>query len=519
MTISKSGVRRYLARPLDSFTWMKRLPREEILKAIKTLRVRPVFKGHDRWTHQLVCFWIGICNPEFLWLLDMGLGKTAIHLDLMTQFQREKRFQRGFITVPRQINIGSWKNDILTHSEFEPILATGSIEEKWDKLAYPKGDIAIIDYPGLQFALTTRKKVGKKHKLVLEEKKVAHIRKLYDYFGFDEIHKAKNTDTLRFQTLRSIAEEARFAYGSTGTLFGRYPEDIFAQFQLVDNGSTFGNSMDMFKAVFFEEEAGVWGDTKFTLNPAMTRTLHRFLQNRSIRYTEDEVPEVELPSTSYRTINCGWATDQREHYLRAVEGLINARGSLQDIDSAYVRMRQIVAGFLQWRDPEGNHTIRFTENSKLEAIERLVEESGQEKIIISHEWTESGKMITERLTALGYKWEWLYGGTKDPIQCAERFKADRSIKAFVMNSESGGTGTDGLQNVARYLVMYESPASPITRTQLIKRVRRPGQKKRTFIYDLVTEKSIDLRILEFIAEGKSLHEAIVNGKISRGQLT
>ncbi len=154
--IAKGALQAYLARPLESATWMKKLPREVILKELTNFKVKPVFKGHERWTHQLVSFIIGCSYPEYLFLLDMGLGKSALLLDIMTQKQREKKLRKALVTVPRLINLGSWEADILQHSEFEPILIEGKLEEMWDKILNGKGDVAVIDYPGLWQILTKR---------------------------------------------------------------------------------------------------------------------------------------------------------------------------------------------------------------------------------------------------------------------------------------------------------------------------------------------------------------------------
>jgi SNF2 family DNA or RNA helicase len=127
-------------------------------------------------------------------------------------------------------------------------------------------------------------------------------------------------------------------------------------------------------------------------------------------------------------------------------------------------------------------------------------------------------MITELLESLGIQFEWIWGGCKDPINAVARFIGTPDKRVLVMNSEVGGTGTDGLQDVARYLVFYESPTSPITRKQVIKRVHRSGQKHRTFIYDLIIKDSIDIRVLDFIAEGHDLHAALIDGKVFNKQL-
>ena len=519
--ISKESLREFMSRSLDSATWMKKLPEDVINKELRSFKVRPKFKGHPPWLHQKVCFLLGCSYPEYLFLLDMGLGKTRVLLDLITQRQREGRFKRAIITVPRLVNLGSWEEAILEYSDLEPNIVSGSIEEKWELLAHPKGDITVIDYPGLQHALAGRRtgnkmsekaqRAGKRFEYAKDPQKIQQVASQYSFFGMDESHKSKNKDALRFKLLKALTASMPDRYATTGTLFGRNPEDIWAQFYLIDHGETFGDTLGMFRAAFFSEKDHHWKGKEFTFNKGMTRELYRFLHNRSIRYSEDEC--LDLPQRRNITIPIHFTVEQREHYMRAVEGLINAKGQLKELDSNYLRMRQICAGFLEWREDDEKCRVVFRDNPKLDALERLVEESGDSKLVVSHEYTQSGQMITDRLTAMGVGFEWLYGKSKDPMNSVRRFLYDPKKRVFVMNSESGGTGTDGLQKQARYLVFYESPASPITRQQVLKRVHRPGQEREPVIYDLVMEGSIDERILSFVKEGQDLHSAVVDGRL------
>jgi hypothetical protein len=118
---------------------------------------------------------------------------------------------------------------------------------------------------------------------------------------------------------------------------------------------------------------------------------------------------------------------------------------------------------------------------------------------------------------MGVGYEWLYGGTKDKVACRRKFIDDPSCRVLVMNSEAGGTGTDGLQSVARYLFFYETPASPITRQQTLKRIHRSGARMRCFIYDMVMQRSLDPGILADIAENRDTYESVVNGKRRPGR--
>lgn len=134
MTVSRRAVAEFMDRDFDNFTWTKRLTRGALLRELDGLRVPPRFKT-DPWLHQLACFYIGMSMPYFMFLLDMGLGKSKLIMDLFTQRVREKRATRALVGVPRLINLASWEDDIKLHSDHEPwIVLPGEIEEKRERL-------------------------------------------------------------------------------------------------------------------------------------------------------------------------------------------------------------------------------------------------------------------------------------------------------------------------------------------------------------------------------------------------
>lgn len=522
MLISRHAVDDFLRRPFDSWLWMKSLTEHQIHRELCRLRVMPYFKTKP-WLHQLVCFYIGIYRPEFLFLLDMGLGKSKIILDIITQVQREKRLNHALITVPRLINIDSWLDDIERHSDLGPWpINQGDIEEKWDRLAYPdeRTDVSIIDYQGLHWALSKKRKVNKKKwELIPDEVRVRHVQKIYNFIDLDESHKLSNHQSLWFSLMRKLTATSEFTYATTGTLFGREVEAIWPQFFLVDRGETFGENLGLFRASFSRAEANKWGrGEKYIYDKRMDHKLHEMLQHRSLRYDEDEVLDVPKRVPVLSQVDMG--DEQREHYMRALEGLINAGGNLEELDGAYTRMRQIISGYLVWKDEHGPHVLKFKENPKLDDLERYTDEMGsRNKAVVVYWYTETGQMIVDRLEAVYGKGccEWFYGGTKDKSASRRRFMEDHSCRFFVMNAEAGGTGNDGLQKVARYMFMYETPTSPITRQQTIKRIHRPGQEVRSFIYDLVCRRSLDGGILNDIRENRDTYDSVVAGKRRPGK--
>lgn len=519
MILSRQALNDYLDRRLQSYTWMKALKRRELEEELRYFRVPPVFKTRP-WTHQLVCFFIAQQEPRFLFLLDMGLGKSKILLDRVVQAKRERKVRRALITVPNVVNMESWKEDTLKHTDLEPWACdVASVEEKWDRLADPDGDVVTVDYQGLMLALCPKTK-GKKGKMVPSEERIARLQRLYGFIGIDESHKLKNHQNLWFSVMDKLCEPAAYVYATTGTVFGKNPEAMWSQFKLVDRGETFGENLGLFRTAFFYQSNDTFGP-QWTFNKRTSPDLHRMMQHRSIRYDEDEVPEVDLPKRMPPIVKpLRMGSEQREHFLRALEGLINAQGSGDPnaMDAPWTRMRQIVSGYLTWKDEHGEHTVRFEENPKLLALEQDLMALGSNKIVICHYYTETGQMLVDKLKELGIGHTWLYGGTKDKVGARRKFMEDPGCRAFVMNTEAGGTGNDGLQKVAKYMAFYESPTTPDTRKQVEKRIHRPGQRERTFFIDYVMKGSMDRTILESIAEGLDVYDSVVNGRIKARDL-
>lgn len=510
--IDKAVVEAYLARELDDWSWVKKLSRGQLLAELDRLKHPFAFKTKP-WTHQLAVALIGAHLRRFAILLDMGLGKSKIMLDLMSYRRNEGTMTRALVLVPRLVNIGSWMDDIRVHSDLRVQPIVGTTAQKWELLTEGEYDIALADYRNFGLLLHDRVEVVRKGKKVKEQvlnkKRVSEVAARHNFLVLDEIQKCRNHDALQWKALYALSKLVEFSYGMTGTPFGRSPITAWAQFKLVDLGDTFGTTISLFREAFFTESFTPFGP-EWKFNKRRTAKFREFLRHGSLRYTEAEGPD--LPPKIVQQITVPMAPDQREHYRQVLKGRIEAGEQSQEVEAIYVRLRQIASGYLEWDDPDSGQRVvmRFAQNPKLEALEELVEAAGDEKLVVFYSYTTTGRIICEMLDRLKVKHRWLYGGQRDPLEAQTAFKTDPSVRVLVANTQSGGSGLN-LQ-VARYVVFFECPAAPDDRWQAEKRCARPGQQKTVYVYDLVAEKSIDLRVLDFIREGKDLHESLVNGR-------
>ncbi len=360
--ISKSAVREFLARRLEDYSFLKDLKRSEIAGEVNDLIEEryPSFKFETKpFKHQLASFYVGACLDQFLFMLDMGLGKTKIILDLL----RFRHVGTTLVLVPRDVNCEAWEEQCDIHaSVFDVCPLVGTSKEKLE-LAHEDGNIYPISYPGLLHVLCDNKGRGK---LEINRTRIKNFAKLFDALVIDEIHNAMTKSSLTFRVCNALANQIPLRYGATGTPFGRNPESIWAPCYLMDRGQTLGDNLGIFRAAYFVEKQTGW-NTEYVFDETKEKDFHKALQNISMRYEDRECSDI--PKEIRREQLYTLSESAKQAYNKALDGLIKAKGNYREIDNAFVRMRQICSGFLVLKDDIGKDVVRFEKNPKLELLQ------------------------------------------------------------------------------------------------------------------------------------------------------
>jgi SNF2 family DNA or RNA helicase len=181
--------------------------------------------------------------------------------------------------------------------------------------------------------------------------------------------------------------------------------------------------------------------------------------------------------------------------------------------NAYAKTRQLCSGFIYEGDEE-RVVIRFPQNPKLEAIEEILDDiPDTAKVVIFHIFNQSGIEVCNLLKKKKIKHAVIGSTTKTKnIDEYKRFLADPKISVLVLNIMSGGEGLN-LQ-VANYAIFYEPVDRPDIYRQATKRIHRTGQQHHCYIYQFITVKTVEEKIMEFLQEGKVLFDSLVDGKVS-----
>jgi SNF2 family DNA or RNA helicase len=509
--INTLAVDRYLAQPRDSFDYLKDAPLKELLAEAHRL-------GHrfttDPWHNQIVCFLIGTLLPSFLFYVKMGGGKSAISLELIRYRKHMGHLKGAIILVPETLHADSWELQIKEHTpDLSYRILKGDHATRLRQLAKPT-DVTITTFKGLESFMTSRQPVkGKKrNKQVLDKDAAADFASRFNFVVYDEIHRIVHPDTVTYEMFYWLSLASDFRYALTGSPFGRDPSPVYNQFKLIDHGETFGNSVGMFKQVFFTPKQDYWAGLQWKFNPKMTDDLHRVIKHRSITYSLDELHDV--PQKLRVRVPVRLRGEGLAYYERIVAGLKEAKGDYRSLENVFTRMRQCASGFIAMRaDDESRIEVEFKDNPKLDRLSEFLQSKPDEKILVFHEFRPSARYIEGMLEEQKIKFARVRGGIKDPGAEYRRFLNEDSCKVFLLNNQLGSENINP-QGVCRRIVVYESSVDPKRREQMEGRVERPGQKSISFIHDLIVLGTIEEKIRLYNTQGMNLLQAILSGDAS-----
>jgi hypothetical protein len=507
--ISPRSLSAYLGREVDDFRWVKNMSDKELDDTLSDIRPAPIFNEPLN-RAQKVGFILGVAYKQFVFHFEMGTGKTRLSLELLKWFIQNGFISRALILANSDTVVQGWQDEILRWNIELPFkILLGNSASKWDMLNSFNLGIAVATHTGFSVMVSELEYSGRgdKREYVPVPNLIQHMRGLFDAFVIDESTRVGNSRSLSFRVCRAVMEDAPIRFALAGRLFGRDPMPVWAQFYLVDQGASFGPTINLFRGAFFTAKQGYFGGMEYKFNKKMEPQFQKFLGHRSVYFGIDEV--TDLPELTKIRRMCMFPADTEVYYRRCVDEILKSKGNYREVQNAFLRMRQISSGFVGvFDDEEGETTeIEFPDNPKLDLLIELLQDlpSGR-KAIVFHEFKWSGLQIAKALKKAKIVFGQLNASTKDWDQVKAKFdKSDLDL--LVVSWRKGGYGLN-LQ-AANYMFFFESPVSSLDRDQCERRIWRQGQRNRCFIYDLLMKDSVDARIIQFHSTAANLFEALV----------
>ncbi len=511
---------------------LKNAPREdsERYKSLdaEQLKYEWARRGIQSWgpsplLHQQASVLACVEHDSYMCLLDKGLGKTKVMLDVLAyryhELLRERvpdRIVRGLVVCPNEANIQNWADQIHLHQPWHsPWLCPKDPADKREflqQLLSPHRHserLVVVDYSSLQTMLCVRvPSKDKGQKYVPDWSKIGALGRTFSIIALDEIHMAKGVQTLRYQMLRGLMGSIPYRYGATATLFNQDPQEAWPQFYLLDRGLTFGSTLTAFRTLLCRRKPDRYAYCGYTWEFDLRKQeqFHTWLRGASLHYYIQDC--VDLPALRFVHPHLQLTEEQQQIYQSVKAEVIAARKKPLDasgrsqVVNVFQRLRRVLSGFIPVAMGE------YVAMARSPKLEWLMERAARwnEALVVFYDFTATGKQITDALSARGWAVGWLYSGSKDKSAILRDWKGGK-IQYLVVQNTVGAAGLD-LQR-ARRQVFYECPLSAIVRSQAEARIWRLGQTRTAYIYDLFFEHTPEQKILARVREGMSLHRAIV----------
>lgn len=444
-------------------------------------------------THQKTALALSAERPAYAYLLEMGLGKTAIAIANAGYLYLKKEICAVLVIAPKGVHRQWTETEIPMHidkrikvkcftwgEKFEKISNGGSLiflSMNVDSIRTPKGFDTAFEFLS----------VYKNRSMMI----------------VDESHLIKNGATDRTRAAWKLGKLAKYRRILTGTPIAKSIIDAWSQFMFLDERILGHRYMTSFRSRYCI--MGGW-ENKQIVGQKNTEEFSRLIAPHSFRKTKDEV--LDLPPKTYVQREYEMGEETRKHYnsMRNTYMTMLEEGEITDAPNAAVaalRLQQIVCGYLAKEDG----TIVEISSERIEAMLEIVRQvKGQ--IVIWARFIEDIKRIERALIKEEGKncCLTLIGETKssDRLTAVERFTKNK-IRFLVSNPQAGGTGLN-LQGKNISAIYYSNSFRSLDRWQSEDRIHRMGTIGTVTYFDLIAAKSVDRGILLNLRNKKSISD-------------
>ncbi len=413
---------------------------------------------------------------------DMGLGKTLQTISLLNEVYQENKDFLGLIIVPSSL-LYNWKEEIIKFTGITPKLVEGVASNRKKIIANEKNGFLITTYQALRNDI--------------EEYKNRN----FDIVVLDEAQNIKTTTSQIKKAVMKINSKVNFAL--TGTPVENNILELWSIFDFVIPG--YLDSLSKFKKTYKEAIVNP--------NSSKINNLREIIAPFLLRRTKKEVL-TELPEKMESNVFVTLSSEQKQLYLSYVK---QAKKEMKKFDKNENNRIKILAILTKLRQI-CNSPALFKEDysgevAKIEVLKDLmpdITENGHRLLIFS-QFVGTLKEIEKELANMGIEYFYIDGNvkSKERVEICNRFN-DGERQVVLISLKAGGTG---LNLVGADVVIHYDPWWNIAvENQASDRAYRIGQKKSVQVIKLVTEGTIEEKIIKIQEKKRQLSENLLESK-------
>ena len=333
----------------------------------------------------------------------------------------------------------------------------------------------------------------------------------WKYLVIDEAHRLKNEASMFSTTVRSFSTAHRLLL--TGTPLQNNLHELWAllNFLLPDIFTSSDQFDDWFNLEIDDQDA----------KKEMISQLHKVLRPFMLRRLKADVAKG-LPPKTETLVMVGMSKMQKQLYkkllLRDIESITsNNTKNKTTILNIVMQLRKCCGHPYLFEgvedrtlDPLGEHLVENC--GKLFMVDKLLKrlkERGS-RVLIFTQMTRVLDILEDFMVMRGYKYCRIDGNTDYEVResSIDAFNAPNSEKfCFILSTRAGGLGIN-LQT-ADTCILYDSDWNPQADLQAQDRCHRLGQKKPVSVYRLVSENTVEEKIVERAQQKLKLDAMVV----------
>jgi len=421
---------------------------------------------------------------------DMGLGKTLQTLAHLQLHILERRSQTdpvalgpSLVVTPTSV-VSNWSREASIFTpELEVVEYYGLHRHKIDIHAY---DIVVTSYG-----------------IVRQDLDLFREANLY-FIVLDEAQAIKNPTSKTAIAIKTIPSQHRLCL--TGTPIENHLGELWSMFDFLMPG--FLSSVRRFNKLYRKpiEDQG---------DKLQAKQLQQRIAPFILRRTKDVVAK-DLPPKTEMIHSCTLTDQQRDLYetvrlsvSHSVQNAISQRGLAQSqivILDGILKLRQICCHpqLLNLAQAQQlNQSAKLEE--LLELLEPLVEEG--RSVLVFSSFASMLDLIAKRLEKHKLSYLMLTGKTRNRQDLVDRFQAGES-PIFLISLKAGGTGLTLTQ--ADTVIHYDPWWNPAVEDQATDRAYRIGQDKPVFVYKLITQGTIEQKMLALKERKQAIANSVYN---------
>ena len=425
-------------------------------------------------------------NERALLADEMGLGKTIQAIGACALLKKLHGIKKVLVISPSSLKT-EWEEQIKKFTDLDVIYIKGT-KQKRDRIYKEESFFYLANYEQILYDIDEINSILSPDVVIL-----------------DEAQRIKNWQTKTANSVKKL--QSRYAFVLTGTPIENNIDEIYSIVQFL-NPYLFGSLFRFNRNFYTLNERGM------AVGYKNLHLLHQKLKPIMLRRKKEEV-EGNLPPKNVKNYTVEMSEIQKTRYdeYEIIVSRLAAKAQKYPLtDNEFKRLQSSLACMRMLCDTPFILDENIKNSPKIDELMPILEEllKNGKKIIIFSEWERMLKLLKERLQSENIDTAFHAGSVSQEMRKKEieRFKNSKECQIF-LSTDSGSVGLN-LQ-VASVVINLDIPWNPAKLEQRIARAWRKHQQNSVDVINLITEESIEHKILYLIKQKQLLSDNVIDG--------